>query len=201
MEPLTIKKVSFIKSSPGFQDCPAGPYPEYAFTGRSNVGKSSLINMLCNRSKLARTSSTPGKTQLINHFLINDAWYLVDLPGYGFARMPQAERQKMTRLIREYIHKSRHLVCLFLLIDIRLKMQKADREFLHFLGKNKIPFALVFTKTDKVSKSQQERNAEQYKKVLLETWQTLPDIFLSSARTNSGRDEILEFIQRTMDGE
>ena len=130
MRPLTIKKVSFLKSSTRIQDCPTEPFPEYAFTGRSNVGKSSLINMLCNRSRLARTSSTPGKTQLINHFLINDAWYLVDLPGYGYARMPEGERQKMKKLIREYILNNQHLVCLFLLIDIRLKMQRADREFL-----------------------------------------------------------------------
>jgi GTP-binding protein len=201
MDQLAIKKVSFIKSSAMVGDCPTGLFPEYAFTGRSNVGKSSLINMLCNRSGLARTSATPGKTQLINHFLINDAWYLVDLPGYGYARMPVKERQKMIRMIRDYILKSKQLVCLFMLIDIRLKMQESDREFLHFLGSNRVPFVLVFTKTDKVSKSRMERNAGQYKNALLEHWETLPEIFITSAHSNKGREEILEFIRGTMDEE
>ncbi len=201
MEPLIIKKVSFIKSSTRAKDCPAEPLPEFAFTGRSNVGKSSLINMLCNRTKLARISGRPGKTQLINHFLINDSWYLVDLPGYGYAKMPEMERQRMIRMIREYILKSERLVCLFLLIDIRLEMQRADREFFQFLGKNQAPFALVFTKADKVAKSQLSRNLEQYKKTLLQNWEPLPDIFLTSALKNTGREEILDFINKTMEGE
>jgi GTP-binding protein len=201
MDPLVVKKVSFIKSSARAGDCPPGPFPEFAFTGRSNVGKSSLINMLCMRSKLARTSAAPGKTQLINHFLINDAWYLVDLPGYGYARMPVKNRQKMIRMIRDYILKSERLVCLFLLIDIRLKMQEADREFLHFLGSNRVPFVLVFTKTDKVSASRRERNLEQYKNTLLEHWEILPEIFMTSAHARTGRNEILEFIRRSMDEE
>ena len=196
---MIIGKSTFVKSSTKAKDCPTDPFPEYAFIGRSNVGKSSLINMLCMRTKLARTSSTPGKTQLINHFLINDAWYLVDLPGYGYARMPERERLKMTRMIRDYILNTERLVCLFLLIDVRLKMQKADREFLQFLGGNQIPFALVFTKTDKVSKNQLTHNIEQYKNAMLETWESLPDVFLSSALKNAGREEILEFIQKTLD--
>ncbi len=199
MNPLIIRKVTFIKSSPRYDDGPAKAFPEYAFTGRSNVGKSSLINLLCNRSKLARTSSTPGKTQYINYFLINDAWYLVDLPGYGYARMPEKVRQKMSRLIREYVLKSAGLVCLFLLVDVRQEMQRADQEFLKFLGKHRVPFALVFTKTDKLSKSRIQKRVEQYEKEMLETWETLPEIFLSSSPKRVGRDEILAFIQTTMD--
>jgi GTP-binding protein len=201
MNPALVKQVSFIKSSARAEDCPAGRYPEFAFTGRSNVGKSSLINMLCTRPKLARTSSTPGKTQLINHFLINNTWYLVDLPGYGYARMPEMQRKKMNRLIRDYILGSKHLNCLFLLIDIRLEMQQADREFLHFLGNHRVPFVLVFTKTDKVSGSRRERNAEIYRKTLLEQWEALPEIFMTSARENTGREEILEFIHRVLPAE
>jgi GTP-binding protein len=198
MPKLIIKQVSFVKSSTRIKDCPTRPLPEYAFTGRSNVGKSSLINMICNRTKLAKTSGTPGKTQLINHFLINDSWYLVDLPGYGYAKMPERERQKMMRMIKEYVLKAERLVCLFLLIDIRLKMQKADMEFLQFLGKNQVPFVLVFTKTDKLTGTQLSRNLEQYKTSLLETWESLPDIFLTSSLKNTGREEILNFIQKTL---
>jgi GTP-binding protein len=194
MVPPVIKKVSFVKSSAKAKDIPREPYPEFAFTGRSNVGKSSLINMICNRKRLAKTSSTPGKTQLINHFLINDSWYLVDLPGYGYAKMPEKEKQKMMRLIRDYIHTSERLVCLFLLIDARLEMQNADREFLNFLGKNRVPFVIVFTKSDKLNKYQLHKNIEEYRKSLLETWESLPDIFISSAVKRSGREAILEFI-------
>jgi len=194
---MIIKKARFIKSSIRTEDCPDDPFPEYAFIGRSNVGKSSLINMLCNRTKLAKISSTPGKTQLINHFLINGAWYLVDLPGYGYAKMPEQERQKMTRMIRGYILNSERLVSLFLLIDSRLEMQKADREFLQFLGENQVPFVLVFTKTDKVLQYKLSRNIENYKAALLENWESLPDIFQTSALKKTGRIEILEFIDRT----
>lgn len=199
MESPIIRKVAFAGSSTRIKDAPPEPYPEYAFTGRSNVGKSSLINMLCNRKKIARTSATPGKTRLINHFLINDTWYLVDLPGYGFARMPERERQRMMRMIRGYILGSPRLVCLFLLIDARLQIQRSDREFLHFLGKKQVPFVLVFTKTDKLAKNQLSRNLEEYKTTLRETWETLPEIFLTSSLKREGRDEILAFIQRTLD--
>jgi GTP-binding protein len=198
MDPPVIKNVSFVKSSPGIRDCPTKPYPEYAFTGRSNVGKSSLINMLCNRSKLAKTSGTPGKTRLINHFLVNNSWYLVDLPGYGYAKMPEKTRQKIRRITREYILKSERLVCLFLLIDIRLRMQRADREFLRFLGKNGVPFVIVFTKTDKISTTELGKNLEQYKKSLLDIWESLPRIFLTSAAKKTGRDALLIFIQKTL---
>ena len=195
---MTIKEARFLKSSNGLKGCPRDNLPEYAFIGRSNVGKSSLINMLTNRNKLAKTSTTPGKTQLINHFLINKEWYLVDLPGYGYARMPVKEREKMMNMIREYILKRQNLACLFLLIDTRLEMQKADRQFLQFLGSNQIPFALVFTKTDKITPAQVRQNIDQYKKNLLESWESLPPVFLTSAFHKKGRKELLEFIKETL---
>ena len=195
---MTIKEARFVTSSTGLKACPRGDLPEYAFIGRSNVGKSSLINMLTNRNRLAKTSSTPGKTQLINHFLINKEWYLVDLPGYGYARMPVREREKMMKMIREYLLKRQNLVCLFLLIDVRLEMQKTDRQFLQFLGGNQVPFALVFTKTDKITPNQIRQNTEQYKKILLESWEFLPPVFLTSALHKKGREEVLEFIQETL---
>lgn len=195
---MTIKEARFVTSSTGLKACPRSDLPEYAFIGRSNVGKSSLINMLTNRNRLAKTSSTPGKTQLINHFLINKEWYLVDLPGYGYARMPVKEREKMMKMIREYVLKRQNLVCLFLLIDVRLEMQKTDRQFLQFLGGNQVPFALVFTKTDKITTNQIRQNTEQYKKILLESWEFLPPVFLTSALHKKGREEVLEFIQETL---
>ena len=195
---MIIKEARFVKSSTGLKGCPLDNLPEYAFVGRSNVGKSSLINMLTNRNKLAKTSTTPGKTQLINHFLINKEWYLVDLPGYGYARMPVKEREKMMNMIREYILKRQNLACLFLLIDTRLEMQKADRQFLQFLGSNQIPFALVFTKTDKITPAQVRQNIDQYKKNLLESWESLPPVFLTSAFHKKGRKELLEFIKETL---
>jgi GTP-binding protein len=198
MAVLTIKDASFKKSSTGLKGCPEDNLPEYAFIGRSNVGKSSLINMLTNQKKLAKTSSTPGKTQMINHFLINGQWYLVDLPGYGFARMPVSEREKMMKMIREYVLKRKNLVCLFLLIDARLEMQKTDRQFLQFLGSNQVPFALVFTKTDKFTGNRIRQNIEHYKKTLLESWESLPPVFLTSALLRKGRGELLEFIQETL---
>ena len=195
---MIIKEARFVKSSTGLKGCPRDDLPEYAFVGRSNVGKSSLINMLTNRNKLAKTSTTPGKTQLINHFLINKEWYLVDLPGYGYARMPVKEREKMMKMIREYILKRQNLACLFLLIDTRLEMQKADRQFLQFLGSNQVPFALVFTKTDKITPRQVRQNTDQYKKTLLESWESLPPVFLTSAFHKKGRKELLEFIKETL---
>jgi GTP-binding protein len=198
MAVLTIKDARFQKSSTGLKGCPGDNLPEYALIGRSNVGKSSLINMLTNQNKLAKTSSTPGKTQLINHFLINEQWYLVDLPGYGYARMPVGERKKMMKIIREYVLNRKNLVCLFLLIDARLEMQKTDRQFLQFLGSNQVPFALVFTKTDKFTGSRIQQNIDQYKKSLLESWDSLPPVFLTSALHKKGRRELLEFIQETL---
>jgi GTP-binding protein len=198
MAGMTIKEARFLKSSTGLKGCPRDDLPEYAFIGRSNVGKSSLINMLTNRNRLAKTSSSPGKTQLINHFLINQQWYLVDLPGYGFARMPAAEREKMMKMIREYVLKRPNLVCLFLVIDARLEMQKTDRQFLDFLGSNHVPFALVFTKTDKISGTRLRQNIDHYKSALLESWESLPAVFLTSALRKKGRKELLEFIQETL---
>ena len=195
---MTVKQARFLKSSTRLKDCPPDNLPEYAFIGRSNVGKSSLINMLTNRSKLAKTSSTPGKTQLINHFLINDQWYLVDLPGYGYARMPVTERKRMMKMIQDYVLQRKNLVCLFLLIDARLDMQKADRQFLHFLGSNHIPFVLVFTKTDKVAGNRIRQNIADYENTLLESWESLPEIFLTSALHKKGREELLEFIKETL---
>lgn len=195
---MTIKEAVFLKSSTGLKGCPRDDLPEYAFIGRSNVGKSSLINMLTNRNRLAKTSSSPGKTQLINHFLINQQWYLVDLPGYGFARMPAAEREKMMKMIREYVLKRPNLVCLFLVIDARLEMQKTDRQFLDFLGSNHVSFALVFTKTDKISGTRLRQNIDHYKSALLESWESLPAVFLTSALRKKGRKELLEFIQETL---
>ncbi len=195
---MIVKQARFLKSSTELKGCPPDNLPEFAFIGRSNVGKSSLINMLTNRSKLAKTSSTPGKTQLINHFLINEQWYLVDLPGYGYTRMPATERERMMKMIREYTLKRQNLVCLFLLIDARLDMQKADQQFLHFLGSNQVPFVLVFTKTDKITGNRIRQNIAAYKKTLLESWESLPQIFLTSALHKQGREELLEFIQETL---
>ena len=195
---MSIKKAEFVKSSTRLSDCPGGKLPEFAFIGRSNVGKSSLINMLARRSKLAKTSSTPGKTQLINHFLINGAWYIVDLPGYGYAKMPLSERSKMTKMIREYVLKRESLVCLFLLLDARLEMQEADRKFLQFLGENQVPFVMVFTKTDKVSKIQLGKNMRQYQQKMLTQWESLPQVFQTSSLKKLGREELLDFIGETL---
>ena len=195
---MIIKEAKFLKSSTALKGCPRDDLPEYAFIGRSNVGKSSLINMLTGRKKLAKTSATPGKTQLINHFLINGEWYLVDLPGYGYARMPVAEREKMMKMIREYVMKRQNLVCLFLLIDARLEMQKTDRQFLHFLGTNRLPFALVFTKTDKITDGRVKKNIALYKETLMDSWESLPPVFLTSASRKKGREELLEFIRETL---
>jgi GTP-binding protein len=193
-----IRKAVFTKSSARLGECPRGDLPEIAFIGRSNVGKSSLINMLLNRTRLAKTSSTPGKTQLINHFLVNEAWYVVDLPGYGYARMPGPEREKMMKLAREYILKRDSLVCLCLLVDARLEMQKADREFLAFLGRNRVPFVLVFTKTDKVTGNRLESNRANFSKTMLETWDSLPRMFMTSSLKKTGREELLDFIIETL---
>ena len=195
---MIIRKARFLKSSTGLKGCPRDDLPEYAFIGRSNVGKSSLINMLTNRKKLAKTSATPGKTQLINHFLINESWYLVDLPGYGFASIPAAERDRMMKMIRNYVLKRPNLVCLFLLIDARLEMQKTDLRFLDFLGENRVPFALIFTKTDKISDTRLHQNTEQYKRTLLASWEYLPPVFMTSARHKKGREAVLEFIRETL---
>jgi len=171
--------------------------PEYAFTGRSNVGKSSLINMLTNNSKLARISAQPGKTQTINHFMINNEWYLVDLPGYGFAKAAKSRVEKWVRFINTYIQTRENLMCLFLLVDARLTPQRSDLDFMLRLGDKQIPFVIVFTKTDKISNNELTKNIIHYKKVLKEFWSELPRIFITSSEKYIGREEILDFIEAT----
>lgn len=185
----------FVMSNSDVSKCPLPDRHEYAFIGRSNVGKSSLINMLAANKKLAKTASRPGKTQLINHFLINDSWYLVDLPGYGYAEVPEKIRKQFMDMIRSYILKRENLVCLFVLIDSRHKPQKIDLEFMEWLGENEVPFAMVFTKSDKLSTLRCRINIEEYQKTMLETWETLPPFFVTSAEKFVGREELLDYIE------
>ena len=193
---MEIKKAEFTLSAPMESMCPQDTKPEYAFIGRSNVGKSSLINMLTNNKKLAKTSSVPGKTLLINHFIINNEWYLVDLPGYGFAKRSKKELQKLEQMINGYLLQRQQLVNVFLLVDIRLEAQKVDLEFIQWLGASSLPFAIVFTKADKLSPTKARLNVEAYKQVLSETWEELPPIFVTSAEKKQGRDEILDYIEQ-----
>ena len=192
---MIIKSAKFVISNTDVQKCPAGNLPEYAFIGRSNVGKSSLINMLSNRKGLAITSSTPGKTLLINHFLINEEWYLVDLPGYGFAQRGMAQRAQLKQIIESYILEREQLVCLFVLLDCRHEAQKIDLEFMEWLGENGVPFSIIFTKTDKISKGRLKQNLQAYQAKMLETWEELPPIFVSSSEKKEGREEILDYIE------
>ena len=191
---MEIKSAKFLKSSSDNKGCPTPDKPEFAFIGRSNVGKSSLINMLCNNNKLAKTSSTPGKTQLINHFIVNEEWYLVDLPGYGFAKTSKSSRAKFETIIFDYCKKRETLVCLFVLIDSRLTLQKIDLEFMLWCAETKIPFSIIYTKTDKNSKSELSRNIKNIEKELLKAWQDMPNSFVTSAEKGVGKDELLEFI-------
>lgn len=191
---MIIKNARFEISSSKVESCPKSELPEYAFIGRSNVGKSSLINMLTGFGNLAKTSSTPGKTRLINHFIINDEWYLVDLPGYGYAKTSKETKRAFQQFISDYILKREELECIFVLLDSRLPPQKIDLEFMNWLGEGHIPFVIVFTKLDKISSSQLNKNLAAYKKEMLKTWENLPRIFLSSATTKTGRDEILSYI-------
>ncbi len=172
--------------------------PEFAFIGRSNVGKSSLLNMLVGQKGLAKVSATPGKTRLINHFLINDAWYLVDLPGYGYARASKSIREQFSKLIRDYVTKSEQMQLLFVLVDSRLEPQRIDLEFIELLGEQGIPFGIVFTKCDKLSSSALASSMARYKRKLLESWEELPPIFISSSEKKQGRDEILDFIENCL---
>jgi len=191
---MDIKQAEFTLSSPNVTMCPKDNKPEYAFIGRSNVGKSSLINMLCNNKRLAKTSATPGKTLLINHFIINREWYLVDLPGYGFAKRSKTELKRLEQMINGYILQREQMVCLFVLVDIRLEAQKIDLQFINWLGESSIPFAIVFTKADKLSVGKAKANVEAYKRVLSETWEEMPTMFVTSAEKKTGRAELLEYI-------
>ena len=193
---MEIKKAEFTLSAPMVSMCPQENKPEYAFIGRSNVGKSSLINMLTNNKKLAKTSATPGKTLLINHFIINNEWYLVDLPGYGFAKRSKKEIAKLDQMINGYILQRQQLVNVFLLVDVRLEPQKVDLDFINFLGTSSVPFAIVFTKADKLSATKVNQNVEAYKKVLSETWEELPPMFVTSSEKKQGREEVLDYIDQ-----
>jgi GTP-binding protein len=193
---MEIKNARFIVSNTNVEKCPRPDKPEYAFTGRSNVGKSSLLNMLTNRKSLAKTSGKPGKTRLINHFLINDDWYLVDLPGYGYARIGKKEREKWEKSFRKYILQRENLNCLFVLIDSRHEPQTIDLEFMEWLGISQIPFSIIFTKTDKLKPEELENNIAGYNKKMLEQWESMPPCFVSSAVTGQGREQILDYIQR-----
>lgn len=187
---------TFITSSANISQCPTDSRPEFAFIGRSNVGKSSLINMLANKKGLAKTSSTPGKTLLINHFLVDDLYYIVDLPGYGFAKRSKSVQQDIQRIINTYIIRREQLANVFLLIDLRHDPQRIDLEFINWLGENGIPFSIVFTKADKLGPVKGRQNAEKYMQSLLETWETLPPYFITSAEKKQGREEILTYIQQ-----
>ena len=191
---MEIKTAEFTLSSPRESMCPKDDKPEYAFIGRSNVGKSSLINMLCGNKKLAKTSSTPGKTLLINHFIINREWYLVDLPGYGFAKRSKKEVGRLDQMITGYILQRERLVNVFVLVDARHEPQKIDLEFINWLGSSGIPFSIVFTKADKLSKSQLSLNVEFYKKKLSETWEEIPPVFVTSSQDKTGKEELLDYI-------
>ena len=192
---MLIKSAEFVVSNSRVEKCPTTGLPEYAFIGRSNVGKSSLINMLTGRKGLAMTSQKPGKTQLINHFIINKEWHLVDLPGYGYARLSKDGRDGLRRMIEDYVLERRELVCLFVLLDARLEPQKIDLEFIEWLGEEAVPFALVFTKADKLSKGKLSANISAYKERLLEAWEELPPLFITSSEERTGRDELLDYIE------
>jgi GTP-binding protein len=187
----------FIKSSPEFSNCPKPDFPEYAFIGRSNVGKSSLINMITGQKMLAKTSSTPGKTQLINHFLINDEWYLVDLPGYGYARSAKSKRKQWEKVIEQYLLRRPNLMSTFILVDSRLSMQEIDRKVIGWFGDKQLHFTIVLTKTDKLTINQLASNYESFKKELFNEWEELPQIIMSSAVKGLGKEEILSFIGKT----
>lgn len=193
-------EIQFIKSSPDLNACPKSDFPEYAFVGRSNVGKSSLINLLTDRKKLAKTSAQPGKTRLINHFLVEGTWYLVDLPGYGYARITKTERGKFLHIIQQYLLHRKNLTCLFLLIDSRLEPQQNDLMFIRWLGENHIPFAVCFTKTDKLTSNKLNMAYKRYEKQLLKDWDSLPPVFFTSTIKKEGRAEILGFIRKTNAG-
>ncbi len=194
---MIIKSATFVASSQKLSQCPASRLPEYAFIGRSNVGKSSLINMLTGHKKLAHTSATPGKTQLINHFIINSNWHLVDLPGYGYARSSKVQRATFADIITQYVTKREQLTLLFILIDCRLEPQQIDLDFITQMATEGIPIALIFTKADKLGGGELSKNLARYKKTLLTEWEELPPIFVTSAESGAGREEVLKYIDET----
>lgn len=191
---MKITKADFVTSSSDHNQCPEGDFPEFAFIGRSNVGKSSLINMLTNHKKLAKVSGKPGKTQLINHFLINDNWYLVDLPGYGWAKVAKTEKEKWGAMIHDYLITRKNLVCIFVLVDSRLTPQPIDVEFINWLGEAGLPMAIIFTKADKQSKNKTQSSVAKYKKHLLKYWEKLPAILTTSSQTGTGKEDVLNYI-------
>lgn len=191
---MIIKEATFIKSTTSYKDCPPPDRHEIAFIGRSNVGKSSLINMLCNNHRLAKTSATPGKTQTINHFLINNSWYLVDLPGYGYAKVNKKIRNSFQTFISSYILNRENLDCVFVLVDSRHEPRKIDLEFLAWCGENQIPIAIVMTKTDKLKPTELEQNIQLYTETLLQEWEETPPMFFTSAENKHGKEELLEYI-------
>jgi GTP-binding protein len=195
---MIIHSATFVKSSENLSQCPKPSLPEFAFIGRSNVGKSSLINMLAENQKLAKISSQPGKTRTINHFIINDRWYLVDLPGYGYAKVSAGKREKWIKDVKNYLVKRANLGCLFVLIDSRIKPQEIDLEFLEMAGLSSIPIARVFTKTDKLSANEIQKIIKDYDKVMLEKWEELPVTFITSAIKKTGRMDILDFIEQSI---
>ena len=192
---MEIKQATFVVSNTQVAKCPTHKLPEYAFIGRSNVGKSSLINMLTNHKGLAKTSSKPGKTQLINHFLINKEWYLVDLPGYGYAKVSKQSKKTFQQFITDYFKKRRELVSAFVLVDIRHEPQKIDLEFMQWLGENAIPFAIVFTKTDKLTEKQIQEHVTSYSEILLQQWEEMPPYFITSSENRLGKEDLLSYIE------
>ncbi|MCG9970200.1 ribosome biogenesis GTP-binding protein YihA/YsxC [Christiangramia crocea] len=192
---MKIKSAEFVVSNSKVDLCPNSALPEYAFIGRSNVGKSSLINMLTGRKALAKTSAKPGKTQLINHFLINKNWHLVDLPGYGYAQVSKSTKKVFQKFITTYFEKRTQMVCAFVLIDSRHKPQAIDMEFMQWLGEHAIPFSIIFTKADKLKPKALQKNIENYKTEMLEFWEEMPEYFISSAATGTGKDEVLDYIE------
>lgn len=196
---MKIRSSRFLKSATKLSGCPKTQAAEFAFIGRSNVGKSSLINLLCSNKNLAKTSATPGKTKLINFFLINEDWFLVDLPGYGYAKVAKAQKEIFEKIISDYCRKRERLVNLFVLVDSRLPLQQIDAEFMNWCGENNIPFVIVFTKTDKLTRQQLQKNLTAYRKALSEWWEECPQIMITSAEKAIGREEILEYIFRFKD--
>lgn len=197
---MKIKSAEFVMSNQDVAKCPKNSLPEYAFIGRSNVGKSSLINMLTNRKSLAKTSGRPGKTQLINHFIINKNWYLVDLPGYGYARVSKTTKRVFQKFITSYFEKRKQLVSAFVLVDIRHKPQPVDLEFMQWLGENMIPFSIIFTKADKLKPKAIDNHINDYKNVLLETWEEMPNYFITSSSKKIGQEELLNYIDSINQG-